>query len=69
MKSIYKISIDILNLESLFNSMINLDMFIDFMPMILKNHMFNMHLSKIFKNENNSFSTFQDVQTLQNKKN
>lgn len=69
MKSIYKISIDILNLESLFNSMINLDMFIDFMPMILKNHMLNMHLSKIFKNENNSFSTFQDVQTLQNKKN
>ncbi len=69
MKSNHKINIDILNSESLFNSMINMDMFFDFMPMILKNHMFNMHLSKIFKNENNNFSTFQDVQTLQNKQN
>jgi hypothetical protein len=48
--------------------MINMDMFFDFMAMILKNHMFNMHLSKIFKNKNNSFFIFQDVQTLQNKK-
>jgi len=31
--------------------MINMDMFFDFMAMILKNHMFNMHLSKIFKNK------------------
>jgi hypothetical protein len=67
MKSNYKISSDILNLESPFNSMINMDMFFDFMSMILKNHMFNMHLSKKFKNENIIFSTFQDVQTLQYK--
>ncbi len=67
MKSNYKISSDILNLESPFNSMINMDMFFDFMSMILKNHMFNVHLSKNFKNENIIFSTFQDVQTLQYK--
>jgi hypothetical protein len=45
MKNSHKISLDALNFKILFISMINVNMFFDFMIMIFKNDMFNMHLN------------------------
>jgi hypothetical protein len=46
MKNSHNLSLDVLNLKILFISMINLNMFFDFMIMIFKNDMFSMHLNE-----------------------
>ncbi len=45
-----KVTINILNLEILFLSMINMNMFFEFMSIILKNHMFKINLIRYFQN-------------------
>jgi len=46
----YKLRFNILNLEILFISMIDINIFFEFISMILKNHMFKIDLSSFFRN-------------------
>jgi hypothetical protein len=43
-------TLNILNVEVLFNLVINMNIFFEFMSMILKNHMFKVYLNRFFKN-------------------
>jgi hypothetical protein len=49
MGSSHKISFHILILEIVFISMINMNMFFDFVIMLFENHMFKISLNRTFK--------------------
>jgi hypothetical protein len=47
--------------------MINMGIFFDFMPMILKNYMFNVHLSRFFTTASRCFSIFLGICFIDNR--
>jgi hypothetical protein len=58
MENSHKIDLHIVNFKILFIPIINMGIFFDFMPMILKNYMFNVHLSRFFTIAGRFFFTF-----------
>jgi len=58
MESSHKIGFDVLNLKILFNSMINMNIFFDFVKTLDKNYMFKVGLNKFIEIQTSPQSTF-----------